>query len=688
MHIIVQSIDVDAPPDIIDVDEDDDIIDEEDPIPHDLADSDDEDLINLDIEETCQRMLHGVMAVTVAVMIVPLHTTYPPVVGVAWATEVMATRKPIWVAGEWAALPPHAYAARRPRTSGAWQLIGAQLPGELDGSFLSLTLPGVKCRRSRRRGSWLGLGSIAVNVFYAADSTTLQKIYNGKKAALKERYWIPDSDGTYDLERIRLSRPSHISEVNWDAQIAFWNDPKNRARATQNKQNRAKSKVMESSATREYPSLIHTFFLTHTVNGVFLNLEDKALYGLGSNTETGVPYTEDDIMAIVRGGKQRGHIPGVGRVLPRQARSFHLRLHARTPLMSSDDKFSQMLTQLESQPEIGGGSGSGGRGDDEQGDDEDDSEDGEIRTKVRILLGLLRKQGLTIESKGDEVIFFEGRKLPLVDLAALCTWLDYVGPLITDELDSEKRWSYRDPKGNIQGSFSLAQLHMWKDYFPSDLQIWSYYGNVKETILLHNALKRRTKNAGQRDKIEICITAAKSAGLIVTNNADDPLSHVGFGLVQGKAEDKDLEHTAEALGYGAVKYADLKNNSYTFSFNDMLNEKGNTAAYLQYTYARICKIMRTSWKHIDELEVETLSLKDGGERELGLHLLRFTEVLAKACRVLAPHIMCEYLYVLCKKFDKLYSSDWQVVHLEGNSLSDYSLSGLETLKVIDTYQCE
>ncbi|GKB37505.1 probable flavin-containing monooxygenase 1 [Tanacetum coccineum] len=207
-------------------------------------------------------MLHGVMAVTVAVMIVPLHTTYPPVVGVAWATN-----------------------------------------------------------------------------------------------------------------RIRLSLPSHISEVNWDVQIAFWNDPKNRARATQNKQNRAKSKVvcrqgsrsiaalrdmhMESSATREYPSLIHTFFLTHTVNGVFLNPEDKALYeemlrlqGLSSNTET-----EDVIMVIVRGGKQRGHIPGVGR------------------LFRSDDKFSQMLTQLESQPEIGGGSESGGRGDDEQGDDEDDGED-------------------------------------------------------------------------------------------------------------------------------------------------------------------------------------------------------------------------------------------------------------------------------------------------------------------------
>nr|GFC44184.1 hypothetical protein [Tanacetum cinerariifolium] len=36
----------------------------------------------------------------------------------------------------------------------------------------------------------------------------LQKIYNGKKAALKERYWVPNEDGTYDLERIRCGRPS------------------------------------------------------------------------------------------------------------------------------------------------------------------------------------------------------------------------------------------------------------------------------------------------------------------------------------------------------------------------------------------------------------------------------------------------------------------------------------------------
>ncbi|GJX59920.1 hypothetical protein Tco_0291310 [Tanacetum coccineum] len=51
LHIDGQSMDVDAPPDIIDVDEDDDIIDDEDALPHDLADSDDEDLVNVDDDD-------------------------------------------------------------------------------------------------------------------------------------------------------------------------------------------------------------------------------------------------------------------------------------------------------------------------------------------------------------------------------------------------------------------------------------------------------------------------------------------------------------------------------------------------------------------------------------------------------------------------------------------------------------
>ncbi|GJT04658.1 hypothetical protein Tco_0839120, partial [Tanacetum coccineum] len=55
LHIDVQSTVVDAPPDIIDVpDEDDDIIDDENALPHDLAYSDAEDLINIVVRDVAR----------------------------------------------------------------------------------------------------------------------------------------------------------------------------------------------------------------------------------------------------------------------------------------------------------------------------------------------------------------------------------------------------------------------------------------------------------------------------------------------------------------------------------------------------------------------------------------------------------------------------------------------------------
>ncbi|GJX17271.1 hypothetical protein Tco_0218103 [Tanacetum coccineum] len=51
LNIDGQSMEVEAPPNIIAVDDDDDFIHDEDGIPHDLADSDDEVLANADDDE-------------------------------------------------------------------------------------------------------------------------------------------------------------------------------------------------------------------------------------------------------------------------------------------------------------------------------------------------------------------------------------------------------------------------------------------------------------------------------------------------------------------------------------------------------------------------------------------------------------------------------------------------------------
>ncbi|GJW12135.1 hypothetical protein Tco_1577962 [Tanacetum coccineum] len=63
-----------------------------------------------------------------------------------------------------------------------------------------------------------------------------------------------------------------VGQTQWDKQIDFWLDPKHAARAAQNDQNQAKS-------TEE-----------------MLRLRDS-----GANTPLGVPYTEEEILALPRG---------------------------------------------------------------------------------------------------------------------------------------------------------------------------------------------------------------------------------------------------------------------------------------------------------------------------------------------------------------------------------------------------
>ncbi|GJS97054.1 hypothetical protein Tco_0804022 [Tanacetum coccineum] len=53
------------------------------------------------------------------------------------------------------------------------------------------------------------------------------------------------------------------------------------------------------------------------------------LRDLGANTPTGVPYTEEQILARVIKGKQRGHIPGRGRQVVGRGKTPILESHPR-----------------------------------------------------------------------------------------------------------------------------------------------------------------------------------------------------------------------------------------------------------------------------------------------------------------------------------------------------------------------
>lgn len=209
-------------------------------------------------------------------------------------------------------------------------------------------------------------------------------------------------------------------------------------------------------------------------------------------------------------------------------------------------------------------------------------------------------------------------------------------------------------------------------------------------------------DVGQSEHFSMLFEAAELAGWHTPKSGYPKLSHVGFGLVlgtdgkrfrtrssevvrlvdlldeavsrsrqglvergrEGEWTEEEIQQASEALGYGAVKYADLKNNrhtNYTFDFDQMLDMRGNTAVYLLYAHARICSIIRKADREIVELKEiakkgGAIHLQHPSERSLATDLVRFPEIVEAAVADLLPNILCEYLYSLSGSFTSFYTN--------------------------------
>lgn len=115
---------------------------------------------------------------------------------------------------------------------------------------------------------------------------------------------------------------------------------------------------------------------------------------------------------------------------------------------------------------------------------------------------------------------------------------------------------------------------------------------------------------------------------------------------------------AEIVGIGGIKYADLHHNrdsDYVFDWDRMLATTGDTAAYMQYAYARICGIFR-------RLSLDRRSFRAGDpvlitgpeERALALQLLQFDFAIDSVLSDYRPHLLTAWLFETADKFSKFY----------------------------------
>lgn len=118
----------------------------------------------------------------------------------------------------------------------------------------------------------------------------------------------------------------------------------------------------------------------------------------------------------------------------------------------------------------------------------------------------------------------------------------------------------------------------------------------------------------------------------------------------------ELHALANAVGIGAVKYADLsksRTTDYVFDWDNMLAFEGNTAPYMQYAYTRVLSIFRKAAVDIKSLTAPVI-IDDARETALAVRLIQFEEVLNVVARDGTPHVMCSYLYDVAGLFSSFY----------------------------------
>ena len=134
----------------------------------------------------------------------------------------------------------------------------------------------------------------------------------------------------------------------------------------------------------------------------------------------------------------------------------------------------------------------------------------------------------------------------------------------------------------------------------------------------------------------------------------------------GKSDDfeaKDLSMLYEKIALGALKYYLLKVDSrkkMLFNPDESIDFQGNTGPFIQYTYARICSIIRRSeflkinYNNINLNKIYDLSLSI---KKLINHIYIFPDIISQSSKTYSPSLLCQYVFDLAKLYNSFYQDE-------------------------------
>jgi len=129
----------------------------------------------------------------------------------------------------------------------------------------------------------------------------------------------------------------------------------------------------------------------------------------------------------------------------------------------------------------------------------------------------------------------------------------------------------------------------------------------------------------------------------------------------GKLENlskEEAEKTYRMIALGALKYFILKvdpKKNMLFNPEESIDFNGNTGPFIQYTYARICSVLRKATvkklKINTNITVESVSVK---EKDLLKRISMFPATVKEAGDNYSPAVIANYCYELVKEYNQFY----------------------------------
>jgi len=264
----------------------------------------------------------------------------------------------------------------------------------------------------------------------------------------------------------------------------------------------------------------------------------------------------------------------------------------------------------------------------------------------------LKKKGLAQESQGAICVFLEGFEAPMIVQKKDGAFLYSTTDLATIQ--------YRMETWNPDAILYVVD-HRQSDHFDklfAAAKKWGYTGvelqHIKFGTVMGKDGKPYKTRSGDTVGLEGLLDEAVGQALKVVSENDDAKPE---GPELSTAERQKI---AEVVGLGGLKYADLSHNrttDYEFDAEKMLAKTGNTATYMQYSYARVRSIFARGGVNLAALPSDTaLVLTHPAERALALMLLRFAEALAETEADYMPHHLTAYLFDLAKSYSSFFES--------------------------------